>query len=194
MLIKYEKQNKFKLVSEGFHQAVCKGIYDLGLQENNYKDNKKTEHKVIIAWELDERVTDEGEHKGKRYVLTREYTVSLYEKANLRRDLSSWRGRDFTEQELQGFDLKSIIGANCWLEVVHNGEYANIKSVKIFKPLMQGQELPQKMVVEDISGNIPKWIQAKIDKQIPKQDEIVNAAMDTFSGSVESVDDIPFGA
>ena len=169
MLIKYEKQNKFKPVSEGFHQAVCKSVYNLGLQEINYQTERKIEHRVVIVWEVDERITDEGEYKGKRYNLSREYKVSLHEKSNLRKDLISWRGRDFTDDELQGFELNSIIGANCWLEVTHDGDYAKVKSVKNFKPLMVGQTLPEPMIIKDTTGNIPKRIKAKIDKQLPPE-------------------------
>ena len=46
------------------------------------------------------------------------YTNSLNEKANLRRDLESWRGKSFTDEELDKFDLESIVGRPCLLSIV----------------------------------------------------------------------------
>jgi hypothetical protein len=43
-------------------------------------------------------------------IIAKQFTLSLNEKANLRADLASWRGRDFTPEEIRGFDLKNILG------------------------------------------------------------------------------------
>jgi len=47
------------------------------------------------------------------------YTLSLHEKSNLGKDLTSWRGRPFTETEKQGFDVRNLIGVPCQLNVMH---------------------------------------------------------------------------
>ena len=47
------------------------------------------------------------------------YTASLNVKSVLRRDLSAWRGRDFTQAELEEFNLRNIVGAPCLLQVIH---------------------------------------------------------------------------
>jgi len=46
--------------------------------------------------------------------------LSLHEKSNLGMDLVSWRGRPFTEQEKQGFDITKLIGVPCQINVMHN--------------------------------------------------------------------------
>src|SRR5688572_23018431 len=70
---------------------------------------------------------------GKPFLVRRRYTCSLHEKAALRGDLESWRGRAFTDQELQAFDLESLLGVNCLLNILHecrNGStYANVSSI-----------------------------------------------------------------
>lgn len=44
-----------------------------------------------------------------------------------------WRGRAFASEELAGFDLEAMIGANCHLVVIHNHKddrtYANVKGI-----------------------------------------------------------------
>jgi hypothetical protein len=68
------------------------------------------------------------------------YTASLFEKANLRKHLESWRGRKFTDDELKEFELENLIEANCQIQVIHNiGNngivYANVQAIV---PLAKG--------------------------------------------------------
>ena len=67
--------------------------------------------------------------------ISKRYTLSLNEKAALRKDLAAWRGKDFTAEELKGFDIAKLLGAYCMLNVVHeqsmDGQktYANVASI-----------------------------------------------------------------
>jgi len=62
--------------------------------------------------------------------ISKSYTVSLHEKAGLRKDLSAWRGRDFTDEEAKAFDVSKLIGAYCMVNVTtseNNGKtYSNV--------------------------------------------------------------------
>jgi hypothetical protein len=130
---------------EGPHQAVCVDVIDLGLITSNFIDEKtgqkKVQHKVDVAWQIGEKRDD-----GKRFVVYKRYTLSIHEKATLRKDLESWRGRPFTEAELKRFDVESVIGANALINVQHNTKdgktYANVVSVM---PIIKGMP---KMVAE----------------------------------------------
>lgn len=119
----------FKPAPEGLFQAVCVDVVDLGNVESEYKGEVKIQHKVRVAWQIMER----DEETGKRYLVLARYTASLHEKAKLRKDLEAWRGRKFTTDELAGFDLEAVIGANCQLQIIHNVKdgttYANIAAI-----------------------------------------------------------------
>ena len=52
----------------GTFQAVCYAVWDIGMQKTVYNGKEKEQHKVIIAWELDKIIENDGEYKGKRYV------------------------------------------------------------------------------------------------------------------------------
>jgi len=120
---------------EGTHQAVCVDVIDIGLKPNQYREGAQ-QHKIDIAWQIDETRDD-----GKRHVLYKRYTLSLNEKATLRHDLESWRGKPFTRDEEMGFDVESVIGANCLINVQHkkaadgSKTFANVVSVM---PLIKG--------------------------------------------------------
>jgi hypothetical protein len=125
-IIAREPESKFTPAPEGLHQAVCVDVHDLGLKTTPWGDK----HKVLIVWQLD--AIDPETHK--RFQVRKQYTLSLSDKANLRKDLECWRGRKFTNDELQGFDVEKLLGANCQLQVAHNlsddGKvYANVQTL-----------------------------------------------------------------
>ena len=79
-----------------------------------------------LVWQLEEQDED-----GKPYQIKQDYTASLHEKAKLRKDLQSWRGLAFTDVELFGFDMETLVGAGCLINVIHNkgskgGTFANV--------------------------------------------------------------------
>lgn len=112
----------------GTHAAVCVDVVDLGVIESKWNGKTLTQHKIKIVWQIEEDRDD-----GKPFQVSRRYTLSLHEKAGLRKDLESWRGRAFTDEELQGFDVETVIGVGCLLNVIHNvkdgSTYANVAGV-----------------------------------------------------------------
>jgi hypothetical protein len=118
----------------GVHQGVCVDVVDLGILDVTWQGQSKKQHKINVAWQIAELRED-----GKPFLVFKRYTLSLSEKANLRKDLESWRGRAFTREEEMGFDVESVIGANCLLNIQHNESggktYANVVSIM---PLVKG--------------------------------------------------------
>jgi hypothetical protein len=75
-------------------------------------------------------VTDNGDPMA----ISKNYTLMLAELASLRKDLQSWRGREFTKEELKGFQLSNVLDQWAMLSIIHtNGTdgrtYANISAV-----------------------------------------------------------------
>jgi len=112
----------------GTHAAVCCDVVDLGEVEVTYQGKTQRKHKVVICWQIDESMDS-----GKPFLVRRRYTLSLHEKATLRRDLESWRGRAFTNTELEAFDVENLLSVGCLINVIHevrNGStYANVASI-----------------------------------------------------------------
>ncbi len=128
-----DSQN-FQPAPAGVHQAVCVDVVDLGILDVTWQGVTKKQHKVNVAWQINEDRDD-----GKPYLVFKRYTLSLHEKAGLRKDLESWRGKKFTRDEEMGFDVEKLIGANCLLNITHNDQgertYANVVSIM---PLAKG--------------------------------------------------------
>lgn len=195
----------FSPMPSGNHVAVCNMVVDLGkqrIQSQMYGDSVK--HQVWIRWETpDEEIewTDGNGNKqtGPR-VIGKTYTVSLHENANLRGDLESWRGRPFTQQELEGFDISKLLGVPCMVNVTHtekNGKtYANVKAVTPLPKAMRDN--PPKsgigLVLHDADNNaydnLQEWLQKKIDDQV--REEVHTENFGGGSNYDDLDDDIPF--
>jgi hypothetical protein len=110
----------FEQAPAGSHIARCIKLIDIGTHKNEYQGQVSFPRQVIVAWELPNELMTSGEYEGKPFNVSRFYTASLHEKSTLRKDLINWRGRDFTEEELGGFDPKKILGAPCMLSLSLN--------------------------------------------------------------------------
>ena len=107
--------NEFPKVPTGVHNARCVRVIDLGTQRNDYGGNITYKRQVLIIWEVPDQISNDIP-----MTISKFYTLSLHEKSNLGMDLVSWRGRPFTEQEKQGFDITKLIGIPCQINVMHN--------------------------------------------------------------------------
>jgi len=106
------------LMDAGLKRAVCCNVVDLGTHMNIHFG--KLQRSVRLTWELsDERnsITIDDVEKDVPRLIGKKYTLSLSKNSNLRKDLKSWRGRDFTPDELKAFDLSSLVGVACLLNV-----------------------------------------------------------------------------
>jgi hypothetical protein len=112
------QQSKYPQLSTGVHNARCIRVIDLGTQRNEYQGQVSWKRKVMITWEVHNKDSEEP------FEISNFYNNSLYEKANLSKDLTSWRGRPFTEDEKKGFDISNLVGKVCQLNVIegNNGK------------------------------------------------------------------------
>lgn len=106
--------NSKTTVEAGLYPAVCYSLIDIGTQENTYQDKTNYQRKAILKFEL----LDEFDSDEKRVVLSQIYNMSLSEMSKFRKHLKGWRGRDFTEEELNCFEPKNILGGNVILNVI----------------------------------------------------------------------------
>ncbi len=109
----------FQPAPEGTHVARCIELIDIGTHHGEYQGEPTVRNQVIVRWELPNETID-SDGKPEPMLVSKFYTNSLGEKANLRKDLVAWRGKEFTTQELMGFDLQNILGKPCLVTVVHN--------------------------------------------------------------------------
>lgn len=117
---------EFEPCPAAMHIARCIRIIDLGTHHDERYDKDK--HEVFFMWEIPEEMktyTIKGKDGApdkevtEPFTVSKFYTMSLAERAWLRKDLESWRGRGFTQEELEGFDPRNILDKPCMLNVIH---------------------------------------------------------------------------
>ena len=126
----------FKRVPPGVYIGRCYSLIDMGTQLTIGQFGEKFQHKIRLSWELfgdDDQgnpLTINVDGKEMPMTISKSYTVSLHEKASLRKDLAAWRGKDFTDEEAKAFDVSKLVGAWCMVNATQsetNGKtYTNI--------------------------------------------------------------------
>lgn len=144
----------FKPPPAGTFPAICYRVIDLGTQSSVFKGKTKRLHKVMLSWEIhdDEAKMDDGQPMS----IHQRYTWSMNEKSVLRRDLASWRGKDFTEADFgdNGFDIRNLLGKACLLTITHKDKdgstYANMTAVS---KLPKGLNVPAQ-----VNASVYLWL------------------------------------
>jgi hypothetical protein len=190
----------FKQAPAGNHVARCIRLTDLGTQHGEYQGEPTKRNQVLVTWELPlETVEIEGEQRP--LLVSKFYTNSLGEKANLRKDLESWRARPFTAEELMKFDLEKILGAPCMVSVIHNEK--GKATVATVAAMAKGTTCPpainevDSFWLEDFNHDKFESISDGIKKIIMESDEykaMFSAPERPTASRADSqiVDDIPF--
>lgn len=182
----------------GTHPAICIKVIDIGTQKGEYMGQATIRRQCIIGWELpNELMTSQG-YEGKPFTVSKFYTASLSEKANLRKDLSNWRGKDFTEEELHGFEAKNILGKPCMLSLTMNdkskvrvtGVMALPKSFALPKQvnpsLFFSLDEFDKAVFDKLSDGIKKMI------EVSPEYKMLSAPAQKGNTFDDMTDDVPF--
>ena len=189
MVVKSEGNSEIKQLEPGVYTGIASAIIDLGIQENTMFGKKQ--RKVMIVWNIvGETVTVNDEEMPR--VMSKEYTMSLGEKSTLRKDLEAWRGKPFSADELNGFDLTNILNVPCQLQI--NQQEKNGKTFVTIAAIMA---IPKGMKVEEIDNayffdtydsntwenydKIPNWIKEKIKKAL----NIKETELDMFIADYE---------
>lgn len=143
-IIAEDKGSDYVLIPSGNHVARCYGMIEIGtIKEEAGIYAGKELHKVRLTWETPHEAHDFG--KGLQpFSVSKEFTLSMNEKATLRKMLESWRGKSFSEEEAKRFDITKLLGVPCMINVIHKtsgkgSKYADISSIAT---LPKGLEAP----------------------------------------------------
>lgn len=208
-----------ELIPPGNYPARCYQMIHIGTITETIQGEIKTHDKVRIGWELPTKLKVFEEAKGEQpLVISKEFTLFMSPKANLRKMLASWRGKDFTEEQAKSFDVTALLGVPCMLNIIHKPSKDGTKlyeEIQAVTPMPDGYVCPpqiNKNVVWDydnpdlqLLANLPDFIKEKIvtsveyKKMIAPQESQLNNYDEQFSQMTTPViagsngpDDLPF--
>lgn len=167
LIVKDDGGGDFSPCPEGQNQAVCTQIIELGTQHN--EQFNKDQRLVLFGLELPTVLNADNDNKP--FMIWQRYTMNLGSKANLRKDLETWRGVAFTDEQLDGFDLKKVLGAPCYIGVIHK-----VKGDKTYANLNSIIKLPKEITPRDPVGPLVYFEIGEPDLE----------AFDTFSNNLQA--------
>lgn len=199
-----------ELVPAGNYIARCYQMIEIGTVNESFQGESKTMKKVRIGWELPSETRVFNPEKGEQpMVISQEYTLSMNEKANLRKMLASWRGKDFTEEEAKSFDITKLLGVPCMLNVIHKPSktdaskmYQSISSVSAMPKGMKAPDQVNPFLLlsydqfdQEVFDKLPDFIKQKMQSSSEyaamKQPHVQNfASQPEPEGAL--IDDLPF--
>lgn len=193
-----------ELIPAATHIARCVRMIHVGTVEEEFMGEKKLMNKVRITWELPEETRVFKEENGPQpMIIDKTYTLSLHEKATLRKDLEAWRGRSFTDEEVKAFDITKLIGVPCLMSIIHEPKPTKPGQMKekiaSLSPLMKGMVCPPQVNPsavltysdwnEELFQSLPQFIK----EEIMRSNEYKALHHPALTESApEPMDDLPF--
>jgi hypothetical protein len=163
-----------ELIPAGIQVARCYSMIEIGTVAETWEGQSKLSKKVRLTFELPNEMRVFKPENGEQPMsISKTFTLSMHEKAGLRKFLESWRGKTFTEAEALKFDVSKLLGAAGMLTITHTDKegktYANIAAVA---PVMKGMTCPDQINPSkilsydafdwDIYNELPKFLQDQI--------------------------------
>ncbi len=201
----------YALVPVGMHQAVCYIVADIGTQDGMYGPKQQ----VIVVWEIPgerNQYEKDGANVDIPMIHTEWYSLTIHEKSNLGKHLISWRGKPFTAEEQDGFDVRKIAGINCFMNIIHEpksdgkGIKETIASINPLPKTMEKLSAENTVITYNIDEDginfpetLPDWIIVAVKKSPEYQALIGNVPTEEFPDEAANQDtgqdddsDIPF--
>ena len=210
MSIVAKKAPQREQVPAGSHVARCIKIIHFGTaMESNHLGERVQRNTVRLTWEIPGEMRTFDEEQGPQPMsISKDYTLSLHEKANLRADLEGWRGQGFTPDELEGFDILNVQGQPCMLSIIH---VPSKKTGNIYARIVGVSRLPKDTVCpeninplfvwdydqnydEGVLANLHEWFQEKIkasDEYKAKVNPVDEEGIDVPKAPMPGLDDVP---
>lgn len=128
-------------VEAGSYIARCYQFIHIGTSRYEYMGQEKITNKIRYGFELPNelKVFKEGE-QAKPIAIAAEFNLTMFEKGKLRPTIDGWLGKKLSDMEADSFDVETMVGKPCMLNVIHNDKgYAEVASIS---PLPKGVECP----------------------------------------------------
>ena len=157
----------------GTYKSRVTGVAELGLQETTYKDVQKIQKQIALLFSVFE---NDGSTP---VILGKSFAMTIRDNATLRKAIIAIRGKDFTPEELNDWDLAELLGLPCLITIdqYERKGYTNM-AIKQITTSLTDSTTPEIEVKDYIYFDIddmetwtsftrmPKWLQIKINNSI----------------------------
>lgn len=197
------------IAPEGTHLARCVSFIHIGTNEEDFQGEPKDFNKIRLGFELPEELhTFKAEIGDQPLVISQEYTLSMNEKANLRKLIEGILGHAMQPEEADTFDVEGLVGKACLVNIKHKtSAKGNVRAeIATASPLMKKQVCPAQITPskvlaydsfnEEVFNSLPDFLKEKIvsSKEYQAMKGLPDTSamtLDDFSDSIDT-SDIPF--
>lgn len=160
-------------LEDGSYLGRCCTMIEIGTVTEAYEGQKpKAAKKVRLVFEVIGETYESNDGVVKPRLVAKQFTLSMHEKATLRKFLESWRTKKFTEEEAKKFDITVLMGKPCALTLIANAKgypeissvAAPMKGVKVGEMLSEPKELSYASWDEDLFLAQPEFVRNTMQK------------------------------
>lgn len=182
--VRQENKMDYELPKPGMVNAICCGIWNIGLQRVEYMGNVKYRKKIALGFILDQK----SSKTGLPIIQYETAVLSLFDKSKLYGIIQSWTSKSIPEEDRPNYDLTPFVGKRATLNLVQDNEYVNIDAV------LPAQESNKVEMVDLFDGEVHPFVkkmlekstQAALEKEALEKNEHVNLSDIKPSKSEES--------
>ena len=188
-------KSEIVLPPEGTHIARCYRLVHMGTIAEQFEGETSFVNKVHLTFELpdEKHVFKEGE-EAKPFVISAEYTLSMNDRANLRKLVEGMNGKTMTQEEADLFDVEGLVGMQCLITIKYKTSAKGRKRAEIASasPMMKGQE-PRSGFNESKILTFQNW-NNDLFESLPKfvKDKIVSSREYLVMKGMKGEEEIPF--
>jgi hypothetical protein len=193
----------FKPVPEGPHPAILYSLIDMGTQPGTYQ-GKPSNPKRKIAMRFELHGEDTKLDDGRPMSIGKTFTLSSSPKGNLRPFMEGWRGKAFTDEDFEAFDLQNMLQKPAIVTVVEDGEYRVINGISrliagMTPPVMVNSPIYLSLEPGEFDEGVFNSLSDKMKEAIRQSPEYqglngkaIDAAVAAAAGGAPFDDEIPF--
>lgn len=190
----WEKGGSFVQPPVGAHAATLVRIVDIGTQTGEYKGQETVRRQNILTWELPHEKMEDGQP----FIISKFYTASLGDKANLTKDLTSWFGKAPNPAEYDSEGQRKLLGKHCQV-VISEREDSDKRVVSAVVSLGKGTEMPKTphnplvyFSLDEFDAEVFDALSEGIQKMIMKSPEYEAVVNGSVPADESGDEDIPF--
>lgn len=175
-----QSESSFVLAPPGTHSGYLTKIIDLGTTYNDMYN--KDQHKVCFMYELSSALmepNDEGVQKP--FVIAEFLTLSMNEKANLRKRIEAWQSRGFnSDEEAESFEIGDLLGKAALITVIHvkkQDKKTDRASIASVIDVPQGMQMPER-VADLLMFDFENYSEETLGKLSDKMQEMIRGSQE----------------
>jgi len=154
-------QSDFPELPVGSYQAVVSGIWDIGVQKNEFNGEVKFKQQVIVRFEINKAIPS-GKYEGDRYTINSWINLpeSFDDRSTFIKLRNAAEARATVATDYINYNEQGLIGKNVILNVEHTKK--GKPKIGSIGSIMEGMALIQPL----LSSEMPEWVGKQKEKAV----------------------------